>query len=100
MIGGFNPRLGPAGPVPHLESFTSRSFGGIGAFATISMTLNLNGSVVGGSIILPFHFNRTDGVAGGYRILALVRTRMKCPAAIAPDLPRSSHPAIAGVFSV
>jgi len=48
-----------------------KSFGGIGGFATLMMTLPLpNGTVVGGENTIRFRFNQTDGVASGYRVLA------------------------------
>jgi hypothetical protein len=50
-----------------------RSFGGIGGgFATLVITLPLpTGTVVGGTNTIRFRFNQTDGVASGYRVLAL-----------------------------
>jgi hypothetical protein len=48
-----------------------KSFGGIGGFATLAMTLPLpNGIVGGGQNTIRFRFNRTDGFASGYRVLA------------------------------
>ena len=48
-----------------------KSFGGIGGFATLMMTLHLpNGTVVSGANTIRFRFNQTDGVASGYRVLA------------------------------
>jgi hypothetical protein len=48
-----------------------KSFGGIGGFATLAMTLPLpNGIVVDGHNTIRFRFNRTDGFASGYRVLA------------------------------
>ena len=50
-----------------------KSFGGIGGgFATLTMTLALPSStVVSGTNTVRFRFNKTDGVASGYRVLAL-----------------------------
>jgi cytochrome c553 len=48
-----------------------KSFGGIGGFATLTMTLSLpSGTVVDGANTIRFRFNHTDGLASGYRILA------------------------------
>jgi hypothetical protein len=48
-----------------------RSFGGIGGFATLAMTLPVpNGIVVDGQNTIRFRFNRTHGFASGYRVLA------------------------------
>jgi hypothetical protein len=48
-----------------------KSFGGIGSFATLVMTLPLpGGTVVNGVNTIRFRFNQTDGVASGYRVLA------------------------------
>src|SRR5260370_27530176 len=50
----------------------ARSFGGIGGFATLAMTVSLpSGTVTDGLNTIRFRFNRTDGVASGYRVLAL-----------------------------
>ncbi|HEX3446175.1 MAG TPA: hypothetical protein VHS80_15765 [Chthoniobacterales bacterium] len=49
-----------------------KTFGGIGGFATLAMTLPLaNGIVVDGHNTIRFRFDRTDGFASGYRVLAL-----------------------------
>ncbi len=49
----------------------AKSFGGIGGFATLTMTLSLpSGTVVDGANTIRFRFNQTDGVASGYRVLA------------------------------
>jgi hypothetical protein len=48
-----------------------KSFGGVGGFPTLVMTLPLpNGTAVPGANNMRFRFNRTDGVASGYRVLA------------------------------
>jgi hypothetical protein len=48
-----------------------KSFGGVGGFPTLVMTLPLpNGTAVPGANTMRFRFNRTDGVASGYRVLA------------------------------
>jgi hypothetical protein len=48
-----------------------KSFGGVGGFPTLVMTLPLpNGTTVPGANTMRFRFNRTDGVANGYRVLA------------------------------
>jgi hypothetical protein len=48
-----------------------KTFGGIGGFATLAMTLPLaNGIVVDGHNTIRFRFDRTDGFASGYRVLA------------------------------
>jgi hypothetical protein len=48
-----------------------RSFGGIGGFATLAMTLSLpSGTVVDGTNTVRFRFNHSDGLASGYRVLA------------------------------
>jgi len=51
----------------------AKSFGGIGgAFATISLTLQLPpDSLVSGANTFRFRFNHTDGLSSGYRVLAL-----------------------------
>jgi hypothetical protein len=48
-----------------------KSFGGIGGgFSTLVMTLALpQGTVVDGTNTIRFRFNRTDGLASGYRVL-------------------------------
>lgn len=50
-----------------------KSFGGIGGgFATLVMTVVLpKDTVVAGTNTIRFRFNQTDGVASGYRVLAL-----------------------------
>ena len=49
----------------------ARSFGGIGGFATLAMSLVLpKGTVVDGKNTIRFRFNGTDGVSNGYRVLA------------------------------
>jgi hypothetical protein len=50
-----------------------KSFGGIGGgFATLAMTLPLpSGTVTGGANTIRFRFNQTDGIASGYRVIAL-----------------------------
>ena len=49
----------------------ARSFGGIGVFGTVAMTVALeSGTVRPGSNILRFRFNRSDGIVSGYRVLA------------------------------
>ena len=49
----------------------ARSFGGIGVFGTVSMTVQLPpGTVVPGSDTIRFRFNRSDGIVSGYRVLA------------------------------
>jgi len=49
-----------------------KSYGGIGGgFPTLKVTLPLEeGAVVGGANIIRFRFNRTDGLASGFRVLA------------------------------
>src|SRR5207247_9207380 len=49
-----------------------KSYGGIGGgFPTLKLTLPLTeGAVVGGTNIIRFRFNRTDGLASGFRVLA------------------------------
>jgi hypothetical protein len=49
-----------------------RIYGGIGGgFATLALTLSLpSGTVVAGDNTVRFRFNRTDGLASGYRVLA------------------------------
>ncbi len=49
-----------------------KSYGGIGGgFPTLKVTLPLQeGAVVGGTNIIRFRFNRTDGLASGFRVLA------------------------------
>jgi len=49
-----------------------KSYGGIGgAFSTLDVTLGLGaGSVVDGANTLSFRFNRSDGVASGFRVLS------------------------------
>jgi len=48
------------------------SFGGIGTFGTVAMTVTLpRGSVVNGPNTIRFRFNHTDGIASGYRVLGL-----------------------------
>ena len=49
-----------------------RIYGGIGGgFATLALTLSLpSGTVVAGDNTIRFRFNRTDGLASGYRVLA------------------------------
>jgi hypothetical protein len=49
-----------------------RTYGGIGGgFATLALTLSLTSdTVVAGNNTLRFRFNRTDGLASGYRVLA------------------------------
>jgi hypothetical protein len=48
-----------------------KTFGGIGGFATLAMTLPLaNGIVVDGHNTIRFRFDRMDGFASGYRVLA------------------------------
>ena len=48
-----------------------RTYGGIGGgFATLALTLSLpTGTVVVGNNTVRFRFNRTDGLASGYRVL-------------------------------
>ena len=50
-----------------------KSFGGIGGgFATLEVTVQLPaGTVVEGANVIRFRFNRSDGLASGYRVLAL-----------------------------
>ena len=50
-----------------------RSFGGIGGgFATLKLTVQLPaGTVAEGANVIRFRFNRSDGLASGYRVLAL-----------------------------
>jgi len=48
-----------------------KSFGAIGGFGTLAMTLSLPSSaVVEGANTIRFRFNQTDGLASGYRVLA------------------------------
>jgi hypothetical protein len=49
-----------------------KSYGGIGGgFATVKATVPLpEGSIADGSNTIEFRFNRTDGVASGFRVLA------------------------------
>ena len=49
-----------------------KSYGGIGGgFPTLKVTLPLKeGAVVGGTNIIRFRFDRTDGLASGFRVLA------------------------------
>jgi len=49
-----------------------RTYGGVGGgFATLVLTLPLpSGTVVAGGNAVHFRFNRTDGLASGYRVLA------------------------------
>ena len=49
-----------------------KSYGGIGGgFPTLKVTLPLEeGAVVGGTNIIRFRFDRTDGLASGFRVLA------------------------------
>jgi len=53
-------------------AFPGRMYGGIGgSFATLVLTLQLpTGTVVVGNNTVRFRFNRTDGLASGYRVLA------------------------------
>jgi len=49
----------------------ARSFGGIGVFGTVAMTISLPvGTLHNGANTLTFRFNRTDGIVSGYRVLA------------------------------
>jgi hypothetical protein len=50
-----------------------KSFGGIGGgFATLELAVPLTaGAVAAGANVIRFRFNRSDGLASGYRVLAL-----------------------------
>ena len=50
-----------------------KSFGGIrGGFATLELRLPISaGTVVAGANVIRFRFNQSDGLASGYRVLAL-----------------------------
>jgi hypothetical protein len=84
-----------------------RSFGGIGGgFATLVMTLNLpNGTVVGGTNTIRFRFNQTDGVASGYRVLAVNflatdGTKILPPDDFAEDAPETWSPPLPDKASI
>jgi hypothetical protein len=84
----------------------ARSFGGIGGFSTVVMTVPLpNGMVVGGTNTIRFRFNRTDGITSGYRIIAwnfLTRegTKVIPPENFAEDAPENWTPPLPDAASV
>jgi hypothetical protein len=64
-----------------------RSYGGIGgAFATLNMTLPMApNSVVDGINRIEFRFNRTDGVASGFRVLAFNFLKLQGEKVLPPE---------------
>lgn len=64
-----------------------KSFGGIGGFGTLAMTLSLpSGTVVDGPNTIRFRFNQTDGLASGYRVLAWNFLTIQGKKIIPPDI--------------
>jgi hypothetical protein len=83
-----------------------KRFGGIGGFATLGLTLPLpKGIIVDGHNTIRFRFNRTDGFASGYRVLAwnflTVDQRKILPAdEFAEDKPESWAPPLPDAASI
>jgi hypothetical protein len=84
-----------------------KSFGGIGGgFATLWMSLPLpKGTVVAGSNTIRFRFNRTDGIASGYRILAWnfltgEGGKVLAPSIFAEDTPETWTPPLPDAASI
>jgi hypothetical protein len=83
-----------------------KSFGGIGGFATLTISLALpRGTVVDGANTIRFRFNQTDGVASGYRVLAwnfmaIDGTNIIAADAFAEDAPETWAPPLPGAASI
>ena len=83
-----------------------KSFGGIGGFGTLAMTLSLpSGTVVDGANTIRFRFNQTDGLASGYRVLAwnlltIEGKKILPPDAFAEDAPETWAPPLPDAASI
>jgi hypothetical protein len=84
-----------------------RSYGGIGGgFVTLELTVRIPvGAVVGGPNVVRFRFNRTDGLASGYRVLALNflagdNRKFLPPGDFLEDVPDSWKPPLSGEGSI
>ncbi len=84
-----------------------KSFGGIGGgFATLELSLILSpGAVVAGDNTVRFRFNHTDGLASGYRVLALNflasnGAQILPPTAFVEDEPQTWSPPLADGASI
>ena len=84
----------------------AKSFGGIGGFGTLAMTLSLpSGTVVDGANTIRFRFNQTDGLASGYRVLAwnfltIEGKKILPPDAFAEDAPETWAPPLPDAASI
>ena len=85
----------------------AKHFGGIGGgFATLELTVSLPaGTVVGGANVIRFRFNQSDGLASGYRVLALnflsgVGQRILDSTDFVEDAPESWEPPLSDEASI
>ena len=84
-----------------------KSYGGIGGgYATLNVALALApGTIVGGANTIRFRFEKTDGVASGFRVVALNLlssdgAKLLAPETFAEDDPASWRPPLADAESI